>query len=76
MRWLLFYTDDSSDIVGRTESCAMASGGKAADWVGVPLVYDDPVEEASSIHQALRFCGFCCSGSVTLIKKGESKKKL
>ena len=27
-------------------------------------------------NQALRFCGFCCSGSVTLIKKGERNKKL
>ena len=24
------------------------------------------------LYQALRFCGFCCSGSVTLIKKSES----
>ena len=26
------------------------------------------------IYQALRSRGFCCSGSVTLIKKGEGKK--
>ena len=33
------------------------------------------IEESTTKHtldQALRFCGFCCSG----IKKGESKKKL
>ena len=32
--------------------------------------------EASLVYQALRFRGFCCSGSVTLIKKGESKKNV
>ena len=29
-----------------------------------------------ALYQALRFCGFCCSGSVTLIKKGEHNRKL
>ena len=29
-----------------------------------------------SLNQALRFCGFCCSVSVTLIKKGERNKKI
>ena len=29
-----------------------------------------------SLNQALRFRGFCCLGSVTLMKKGESQKSL
>ena len=32
--------------------------------------------DSTGLDQALRFCGICCSGSVTLTKKGESQKKI
>ena len=34
------------------------------------------LKDKISIDQALRLCGFCCSRSVTLIKKREQNKKL